>query len=144
MNTKDIEVISYIRNNGRASVEDISRELGLPVIDTLTKIKQYEIKIIRNYTCIVDFSKLGFKVNAEIRLIVRLEDQKKFERFINKNKNVNSAYSLENEGEYLVEVLFKKENELNDFIEDLGKKFNLLEVRVHRVKEELKREALKL
>ena len=144
MNYEDLKVISYIRNNGRASITDIARDLGLPVIYTLNKIKEYEGGVIKNYTCIVDFSKLGFQVNAEIKLVVKLEDEKKFEKFIGKNQNINSAYSLEKEGEYLIEVLFKKENELNNFMEDLSRKFNLLEYRVHIVKEEIKREALKL
>ena len=139
MNNQDIEILSYIRHNCRNSITEMSRDFGLPVLEMMDRIKSYEKTYIKNYTCVLDFEKVGLKVDSYLKLEIDVKEKKSFERFISNCKPVNSIFIIE-DGKYLIECLFREEIVLNKFIEKMKRNFTIIELEVLRVKREIKRE----
>ncbi|MBI3623270.1 Lrp/AsnC family transcriptional regulator [Candidatus Pacearchaeota archaeon] len=140
MNSQDIEILSYIRNNCRNSISEMSKDFGLPVLEMIGRIKTYEKSYIRNYTCVLNFQKVGFKFDVYVILKINEKTAKRFEKFVAKNRYVNSFFNIEN-GKYLIELIFRNENKFNHFFEKVKDKFEIENFDILKVNKELKRES---
>ena len=139
MNNQDIEILSYMRHNSRNSITEMSRDFGLPIIEMMDRMKIYEKNYIRNYTCVLNFDKAGFKFDVFIILKINERIVKRFEKFVTNNKYVNSFFSIGN-GKYLIEFLFRNEFVFNNFFEKMKKEFSIEEFDILKISHELKRE----
>ena len=60
--------------------------------------------------------------------------------FILKNRNINSAYKINNSFDFLAECIFKSMKDLDKFIESLECQFNVMGMEVLYIVEDIKRE----
>ena len=72
MKQTDLRILAHLRNNARASITGISRKTGIPVSTIFDRIRVYENQLVHKFTALIDFSKLGFNVRANIFLKVEL------------------------------------------------------------------------
>lgn len=140
LNKKDAIILANIRENARESLTRMSRKTNIPVSTIYDKLKVYERTVIKKYTSIVDFSKIGY--DSRINALVKAEYNKKEELMFSllKDKKVNSVFKVNNGYDFMFEAIFKDMQEAEKFIENLEKEFNLERLEVTYILEDLKRE----
>jgi len=130
---KYLRLIKCLRHNCRDSITKMSENLNSPVSTVFDRLNNTK-KFIKKFTSIVDFDKLGL-IRTKIMIIPY--SKRKILDFILKNKNVNSAYTLETDCKILLDCLFRNKYEYMDFIREL-KILPIYEKTVYFVEEELK------
>ena len=80
MDEKDRLIISILQENSRLSTRQISKKAQLPITTVHNRIKKMNKEgIIKNYTIVPDYKKLGMSVVAYVLMSVDYKDLKKGE-----------------------------------------------------------------
>lgn len=137
---KDKTIFRHLRENARINLTDISSATGIPVSTVYDRVRTNEKIIVKKHTTLLDFSKLGFNAKAKIALKVLSEDKLPLLEYLNSHPNVNSLYRINYGFDYLVEVVFRNVVDVEDFVENMSKKFKITEKHVFNVIEDIKRE----
>mgnify|MGYP006289669715 CR=1 FL=1 len=135
-----IRLLSHFRKNSRERLTKISRKTSIPVSTIFDRLKEFEKSIIRKHTSLIDFHKLGYVTHANVTLKFDKDDRKPAAEYLMKHMNVNSLYKITNGFDYMAEVLFKNLSELECFREELEERFNLKDIEMHYILDDLKRE----
>ena len=138
---KDIQILSYLRNNARTSLTKMSRATHIPVSTIYDRLKLHEQGVILKHTALLDFGKLGFNARANIFLKVDKNSRDSVKEYLLKNQHVNSVYRINNGWDFMVEAIFKNINDVEDFFESIENKHHILEKQYFYVIEEIEREA---
>jgi len=139
--SKDLIILAHLRKNARERLTKISRITGIPVSTIFDRLKLHEHGLITKHTTLLDFNLLGFVTRATIILKVNKHDREKLQQHLYKNKRINTAYRINNGYDFLIDVLTKNMKELEEFLEDLEKNYNIYDKRVYYVIDYLKQEA---
>lgn len=137
---REMLIISALRQNCRQSLTDISREIRIPISTIHEKINSYNRTLIKKHTALIDFSKLGYNTRAKVLLKVEKDERKKLQDFLKNCANVNTLFKINNGFDFLADMVFPHIKEMEDFVENIEKKFKVLNKDVFYVIDELKRE----
>jgi DNA-binding Lrp family transcriptional regulator len=138
---KDLIVISYLRQNARETLTRLSKKSHIPVSTIYDKIKTNENNLIVKYTSLLDFSKIGFNTRANLMIKVKREKRDELKDYLMKHLNINSLFKVNNGFDFMVDVVFKHIKDMEDFIEILEQKFNIVDKQVHYIVDDIKRES---
>ena len=67
LDNKDLQILSYLQENGRDKISEISTKLGIPratVFERMERLKKEGY--IQKYTIDLDYEKLGYSIMAYI------------------------------------------------------------------------------
>jgi len=107
-------ILSVLRRNARMSFLEISKSTGLNVSTLMKNVKDLSKELIKKYSCIVDFSKLGFKFN--VIFLVKASKEKRVEiSKLLEQPNVNNAYKVNDDFNYYIEAVFPDVNSYDNF-----------------------------
>ena len=134
---KDMQIIRCLRWNAKTSLAEISRQIAMPISTVFDRVQRCEQGVIKKYTTLVDFPKLGF--NFRVCLVLKVKNKEKLKEFLMSHKNVNSLYKINGGFDFLVEAVFKSWEEVYGFQEQL-KEFGLKEKINLDILDEIKRE----
>jgi DNA-binding Lrp family transcriptional regulator len=137
LKNEDLQIISYLRKDSRASLTKMSRKTQIPVSTIFDKLKNRTNKVIKKNTCIIDFNRLGMNTRAKVVLKVRPEDRNEIKQHLLKNRHVNSLYKINNGYDYMADVVFSNLKELESFLEDMDDKFKIKMRHVYYVIDEI-------
>ena len=140
INKKDILIISNLRINARMPLTKMSRKINIPVSTIFDRLKINENGLIKKHTCLLNFSKLGYNVRANIAFKVEADDREGLKEYLLKHESANSVYKINNGFDFMIEGIFREIREMEDFIEDLEKRFRILDKKSFYIIEDLKRE----
>ncbi|PIN80966.1 hypothetical protein COV16_00120 [Candidatus Woesearchaeota archaeon CG10_big_fil_rev_8_21_14_0_10_34_8] len=133
MNKNDIKVIKALRKNARLKVSMLSDRTSLSVPTVYYKLQKYrEEKIIKRFTILPDWKKLGYQFN--MLLYVELNDKDDLLSLTNE-KNVNAIFRLDDLNAYIIECLFTCGVQADKFITELEYKFKVDKIMFWLVKE---------
>jgi DNA-binding Lrp family transcriptional regulator len=137
----ELLILSYIRKNARKSIAGISAETNISVSTVLSKLNLLEANVIKKYTTLVDFQKLGYNVliNFAIKSGGTVKDQIKLKEFLLSHLSVNSLFIAGQDYDYYAETVFHDIKSLYDFIDELFL-FNIQRLDEHHIIEEIKKE----
>ena len=138
---KDILILTNLRNNARMSLTRISKRTKVPISTIYDKLRGRLNNIITKTTALIDFTKLGFNARAKIMIKIDKKDRKEAREYLTRHLNINSVYKINNGYDLLVEGIFKDIREVEDFIENLESKYNIKDLKVYYVVEDIKRES---
>ena len=114
---KDLEILNQLEKNCKQSLKTLSKKLRIPMTTIYEKIKKMEREgIIRAYTAIVNYDKLGFHFPALIELTVETEDQQKVAKKLIKHPNVFNIYGVTGTTDMIIFVRFKNREDLSNFV----------------------------
>lgn len=116
MKINDLVIVSNLRQNSRVTLTKMSRKTRIPVSTLYDKLRSYEGNLVRKFTSIVNFSKLGYKTKAHVMIKPFPETKKELELFLMESRCVNSLYKVGTNFEYLAEVVCKDMTELHEFL----------------------------
>lgn len=140
MDNKILQIIPKFRQNARNSLKDISKVTQIPISTIFDKLKLYEGTIIERHVSLLNFEKLGYPTRANILIKENKEKKEELREYIKKHQSVNSAYKINNEYDYLIEVVFKQIKEVDNFLEILENRFKIFEHKIFYVVDDIKRE----
>ncbi len=138
---KDVVVLAHLRKNARAKLKEISRQTDIPVSTLFERVRAPLGGYIRKYTCLLNNNELGFSSRATLILKVDKEQKHDIGQFLEKHQNVNSLYRINNGYDFLIDVIFRQMADLEEFIEQLERKFRIKHKEVYFIIGEVKQEA---
>lgn len=140
INKKDMLIISYLRNDARMPLTKMSKKTQIPVSTIFDRLRMNEEGLITKHTCLLNFTKLGYDVRANIALKVDRDDKEALKDFLLKHQSVNSLYKINNGFDFMIDGVFRQIKEMEDFIDHLENKFKITDKKSFFVIEDLKRE----
>jgi len=97
MKEKELLLLSHLRSNARKNLTNISKETGIPISTIFDKIRKYEGDVIKKFTSLLDFGKLGYDIRVSVMLKVDKNDRENVGNYLNiaegKNLFCNSSSS---------------------------------------------------
>ena len=136
---KDILLV-YLRQNARQKLTTISKKTNIPISTLYDKLKAFQRGLITKHTSLIDFSALGYQCRALSLLKVDMACRDELKRKLLTCPNVNSLFKVNNGYDFMVESVFHTVKDLEDYLEQLGKRFAILDQNHHYVIEDVKRE----
>ena len=135
---KYLRLLRHLRKNARVPLTNISKLTGTPISTLHDRLKLSEKNYITKHTSLINFPKLGFKVRANI--LLSTNDNAKVNDFVLMNNNINSAYNLQGNHNFLLDCVFHDLPEFNEFMVDLSL-LPILTKEVYFINGDIKREA---
>ena len=137
---KQISLLMQLRIDSRQPMTEISRRIGMPVSTIFDKVRASKNDIIKKFTCLLDFSRLGFNCRAHIVFRIRKDQRGDMQRYLLKHPNVNSVYKINNGYDFLTETVFRDLRDVDEFIEKMDERFRVQEKKVYYIIEDIARE----
>lgn len=141
LNKKDMELIAHLRTDARMPLTKMSKKTCIPVSTLFDRLKANEDKFIVKHTSLLNFEKLGYLTRANITLKVEREDKDRLKEFLLKNCSINSVYRINNGFDFMIEAVFKEIRDLEEFLDDIEKKFRITDKKSFFIIEDVKRES---
>ena len=136
----ELLIISCLRQNSRQALKELSRQTKIPISTIYEKIKRNNDNLVRKYTAVVDFNKLGFGTRAHIAFKVDAKSKDELAEHLGKSLHINSLYRINNGYDFMVEAVFRHLKELEDFLEHINEHYRIKETKVFHIIDELKKE----
>ncbi len=120
LDVTDIKILSNLLKDSRLSNRQIASKVGVSVGTVIAKIKKMENEgIIRGYSAILDYEKLGYELTVITELTVSKGKLLMVEREIAKMPNVCAVYDVTGLTDAMVIGKFRNRKELSDFTKSL-------------------------
>ncbi|WP_393971930.1 Lrp/AsnC family transcriptional regulator [Oxyplasma meridianum] len=122
MDQKDHLIMEYLKEDGRAKISDISRELNIPRITVYERI-QAMIKsgLIKKFTIVPDYSELGIPVIAYIFILFDSSkglSQRELAKRISKIPEVEEVHIVAGVWDILIKVRARSMEDIGNFVLD--------------------------
>lgn len=140
LSEKELQILTHLRKNGRETLTKLSKKTGIPISTIHDLLKSKYEDVIEKYATLVDFTKLGFGNRAYIILRVNKSERSEILEFLLRQEFVNSLYKINNGYDFLVEGIFRGIRDLESFTERLDEKFDVREIKIYHVLDDIKRE----
>jgi len=137
---KDLDIIVRLRQNARESLTKMSKNIQVPVSTIYDRMKEHYGELIKKHTSIIDFSVLGFNTRANICMAIEKEKKKELTEYLRKHQNINTVYKINNGYDYMIDGVFKHIKDMEEFCDNLREKFDVKEMKVYFIIDELMRE----
>jgi len=121
LDKKDLEILEVVKNHAKWTTHHISKKTLIPVTTVHNRIKKMErMGIIKGYTAILDYKKLGKGISAFVLADVKADNPgrrtgeilKEVENF----SEVHEAYSITGDHDIIMRVSVEDTEKLNDLI----------------------------
>ncbi|WP_324736678.1 Lrp/AsnC family transcriptional regulator [Thermococcus sp. SY098] len=123
---KDEEILKELRKNGRATLTELGRKIGLSPASIKNRIEKLEsLGAIKGYSAIVDPTFLNEFIQAiiEVELLVDNEAVDRMLYNISRLDNVIGVYRKTGEFQILIRANFKDVPQLKEFVKSLSVKY---------------------
>ncbi len=123
LDNKDIQILTYLQENGRDKISEISSKLGIPratVFERMERLKKDGY--IQKYTVDLDYEKLGYSIMAYILIAYdykSMVSQRELCQNLCKMDNILSASIIAGDWDVIVLAVTRNMKELSDLV--LGK-----------------------
>jgi Lrp/AsnC family transcriptional regulator, leucine-responsive regulatory protein len=137
---KDLQIISNLRKNSRETLTEMSKKTHIPISTIYDKLKIHEGSLIKRHTCLLDFNQLGYTTRANVLLKVDRSRREELKEYLVKHSNVNSVFKINNNYDFMAELVFREIKDLEDFIEGLDERFKIEVHQTFYIIDDLKKE----
>ncbi len=139
---RDMSILSALRQDARTNLTSMSRATRIPVSTLFDKIKGLKkTGLVRKYTALLRFEKLGYSAKAMILLSANKKDRANLHKLLTGCSNVNSLYKINSGWDYIAEVVFPGMKEVEAFVEEIEEKVKLKKKMILYILDEIKRES---
>lgn len=140
---KDMLILAHLRQDSRKGLTAISRETKIPVSTLFDRIRRFKAcGLVKKYSALLDFEKLGFSSRALVLLKAEREERKMLGDFLDHSPNVNTLLRVNSGWDFFAEVIFPGMKEVEFFTDTLESKFKVKHKLVYYVVDEIKREGV--
>ncbi len=114
----DMKIIQCLTDDARSTYKKMAEEAGVSEATIKNRIdKLIEDGIIKKFTVIMDYHKLGRAIKAFIGLRVQPAKLSSIVEHIEKNPDVHVLYRTSGDLDLFIEVIFEQMEDLNVFLE---------------------------
>ena len=118
MDVLDLKIVKCLSEDARCTYKHIAEEAGVSEATVKNRIdKLQEEGIIKKFTVIMDYHKLGRAIKAFIGLRVQPAAIAEIVKKMEKNPDVHVLYRTSGDVDLLIEVIFEQMEDLNEFLE---------------------------
>ena len=122
LDENDKKIIEILTENSRLSYRQIAKKLALSVATVMNRVKKLENeKIIKKYSALLDYEKLGFDIDVIIDVRISKGKLLEVESVIAKNPNVFAVYDVTGDFDAVVLARFPNRRKMDNFIKKLQK-----------------------
>ena len=142
MDYLDKDILRSLIKNSRITLSQMSKEIDAPDATISNRLKKLENDVIKRYTVILDWEKIGLDITTIIIIQTESEKHESVKEELSKLEEVSEVYSVSGEYDILIKVWVRDIEELNqlmntkirsvDGVEDLTEM-----IVMERVKEEM-------
>lgn len=142
MDDLDMDILRSLIKNSRITLSQMSKEIDAPDATISNRLKKLENDVIKRYTVILDWEKIGLDITTIIIIQTESEKHESVKEELSKLNEVSEVYSVSGEYDILIKVWVRDIEELNqlmntkirsvDGVEDLTEM-----IVMERVKEEM-------
>jgi DNA-binding Lrp family transcriptional regulator len=142
MDDLDSDILRSLIKNSRITLSQMSKEIDAPDATISNRLKKLEKDVIKRYTVILDWEKIGLDITTIIIIQTESEKHESVKEELSKLEEVSEVYSVSGEYDILIKVWVQNIEELNklmnskirsiDGVEDLTEM-----IVMERVKEEM-------
>ena len=116
----DIEILRVLEKNSRLSLRKIAKKVGVSVATVMHRLNRLEKEsVIRGYTALLDYDKLGFELQAIISVDVSKGKLFEVEKKIATDPSVHAVYDITGHFDVIVIARFKTRKSLDNFIKKI-------------------------
>lgn len=116
----DAKIINILEENARLSLRKIAKELEISTTTVMHRLAILEKeKIIKSYSALPDYDKLGYSLQAIIDIIVSKGMLFQVEKKIASHPNVAAVYDVTGHFDVMVIAYFKTRHGLDQFIKKI-------------------------
>jgi DNA-binding Lrp family transcriptional regulator len=135
------KVLEEYLTNSTQSFREIARKIGVSSGTVASRVRDMEEKgIIKKYTTLVDYEKLGYELTAVTEIIVSDGMMIEVGENISKIKQTIGVYNITGDSDIFVIAKFKSREDLSDFTNNIQKMTHVVRTRTHLVLNTLKEE----
>ena len=141
LEAEDAVLLSHLRKNSRIKLTWLSRETGMPVSTIHDRMNGPIGRSVQRYSCVLNNSEIGFNSRATIILKVDKEQKQEISQYLERYPNVNSLYRINNGYDFMLDAIFPQMVHLEEFVEQLERKFRIKHREVYFIIAEVKQES---
>lgn len=113
----DFQILRFLLENSRLQMKEIGDKIHMTGQAVGNRIKKLEDNgVIRAYTILFDAMKLGVTYSAFVTVFMKTINHQAFIDFVCESNEVTEAHRISGEGCYLLKVMVKNQEQLNDFL----------------------------
>lgn len=116
MDDVDLAILRSLIENSRITISQMSKEIGIPDATISNRLKKLEVSVIKRYTMILDWQKLGLEITSIIIIQTESEKHESVKEELSKLEEVSEVYSVSGEYDILIKVWVQGIEELNQLI----------------------------
>lgn len=116
MDDIDLAIIRSLIKNSRITILQMSKEIDVPDATISNRLKKLEDTIIKRYTMIPNWQKLGMEITSIIIIQTESEKHESVKEMLSKLQEVSEVYSVSGEYDILIKVWVKNIDKLNQLI----------------------------
>ena len=118
MDILDLKIVRCLTDNARCTYKKMAEEAGVSEATVKNRIEKLQNEgIIKKFTVIMDYHKLGRAIKAFIGLKVQPAKLSEIVKVVEKNPDVHVLYRTSGDVDLLIEVIFEQMEDLNKFLE---------------------------
>jgi len=116
MDDIDTAILRSLIKNSRITISQMSKEIDVPDATISHRLKKMEDEIIKRYTLILDWQKIGLEITAIIIIQTESEKHEIVKDELSRLEEVSEVYSVSGEYDILIKVWVPGIEELNQLI----------------------------
>ncbi len=116
MDDIDTAILRSLIRNSRITISQMSKEIDVPDATISNRLKKLETDVIKRYTMIPDWQKIGLNITAIIIIQTESEKHQYVKEELSKLDEVSEVYSVSGEYDILIKVWVPSIGELNKLI----------------------------
>ncbi|KAF5071512.1 Regulatory protein AsnC [anaerobic digester metagenome] len=116
MDDVDLAILRSLIENSRITISQMSKEIDIPDATISNRLKKLENNVIKRYTLIPDWQKIGLEITSIIIIQTESEKHEFVKEELSRLKEVSEVYSVSGEYDILIKVWVKSIEDLNQLI----------------------------
>ncbi|MBI5680987.1 MAG: Lrp/AsnC family transcriptional regulator [Methanobacterium sp.] len=116
MDDIDTAILRSLIRNSRITISQMSKEIDVPDATISNRLKKLEDDVIKRYTMILDWPKVGLEITAIIIIQTESEKHESVKEELSRLEEVSEVYSVSGEYDILIKVWVPGIEELNQLI----------------------------
>lgn len=116
MDDIDTAILRSLIKNSRITISQMSKEIDVPDATISNRLKKLEDNVIKRYTLILDWQKVGLEITAMIIIQTESEKHESVKEELSRLEEVSEVYSVSGEYDILIKVWVPGIEELNQLI----------------------------
>lgn len=112
-------ILSVLLDDSRLSYRQIAKKVGVSTATVINRIKELEKTIIKKYTTILDYEKLGYDVEVIIEIRISKGKLIEVEKEISNHPDIFAVYDVTGDFDAVILARFPSRRKMDSFIKKL-------------------------